>query len=129
LKKSQEKGNKHLKIPLLNTVKPYCVMKSFDNPFQEFYQSIKGKAGFKRAISAVAKKTMYVLYAVVRDRKPFDAEIKSLHKPRKVYTINDRKFDETPVKFMTNGKSMSDRTDAEFLALVAVTNNENGEEN
>lgn len=113
LKKGQEKGNKHLKIPLLNTVKSAMVRKDFDHPWKDFFLSIKGKSGFKRAVSAVAKRMMYVLYAVVRDNKSFDSEMKSLWKERKTFIINQS------LKYVKDRKSMADILDSEVEAEVS----------
>lgn len=66
LKKQSTHGNKHLKIHVLNAVKSFCVTTKKVHPLKNFYVALKKKTNFKKAVSAVARKIMTSLYAMLK---------------------------------------------------------------
>ena len=93
LKKNSSHGNIHLKVPLLNAVKSYCNKSKDETELKKFFLNYRAKSSYKKATSAVARRLMTMIYAMVRDNKPFNSETKRLHKPRKVYVINKNKME------------------------------------
>lgn len=73
LKKSSSHGNKHLKQHLLNSVKSWCVTSKQAHPLKSFYIAYKHRSNFKKATSAVARKIMTSLYAMMKSNQPYQA--------------------------------------------------------
>ncbi len=93
LKKESSHGNTHLKTPLLNAVKSFCNQNKKDSELRSFFVNYRARSTYKKATSAVARRLMTMVYAMVRDNKPYDSQTKRLHKPRKVYVINQNKME------------------------------------
>lgn len=93
LKKNSSHGNIHLKTPLLNAVKSWCNLSKDEINLKGFFYNYRSRSSFKKATSAVARRIMTTVYAMVRDNKPYDSEIKPLHRPRKVYVVNHNKME------------------------------------
>jgi transposase len=75
LKKQSSHGNVHLKQHLLNSVKSYCVTTRKKSKFKSFYDDYKKRSSFKKAVSATARRIMTVVYAMVKNNKPFEANL------------------------------------------------------
>ncbi len=79
-------GNIAVKMAVLNHVKPMCARRGVVNDFKNFYIHYKEKQGknFMKATSAVGRKIMESLYAVIRDEIPYRtrAELKALNPKR-----------------------------------------------
>jgi transposase len=71
VKKTANHGNKHLKVHLLNSVKGYCVSTKREHELKSFYDALRKRSTFKKAVSATARKLMIAIYAMVKYNQPY----------------------------------------------------------
>lgn len=73
IKAESSHGNMFAKMAIINHVKPMCVGRGRENELKKFYTFYKEKSGknFMKAVSAVSRKLMESVYAMVRDGQPY----------------------------------------------------------
>jgi transposase len=80
------KGASHLKPTLVQIA--WAVVRSKTSPLRGSFYRLKGKAGPNKAIVAIAAKLLRIVYAMLRDDKPYDArqpiEISEAQKKRTI---------------------------------------------